>query len=273
MMDAADCRVRFRELHRSGCFLMPNPWDAGSARALESMGFAALASSSAAFAWSIGRRDKDVPLALALEHFRTLVAAVDVPVNADFENGFADDPKDVAANVEAAVATGIAGLSVEDSTSNAASPLYDFDLAVARVAAARDAIDRTGSNVMLTARSEGFLVGRPDRDETIRRLQAYRTAGADCLFAPGLRTHDDIRAVVEAVAPAPVNVLMSADFATVPDLAALGVRRISVGGALARTAWSAMLQAAREIVEQGTFTSLTRGTPAMELNRLFEDER
>ena len=243
----------FRRLHESGCFVMPNPWDAGSARALEQLGFPALATTSAGFAWTAGRPDNQVTLAEALEHLRTIAAAVRVPVNADFEDGFAIEPDDVAANVTRAVATGIAGLSIEDSTRDAANPLFDFELAVARVVAARRAIDATGTGVLLTARSEGFVCGLPDIDETVRRLRAYADAGADCLYAPRISSIEQIRAVISAAAPKPVNLLINAPFITVAAAAALGVRRISVGGTLARTAWGGFLRAAEEIARTGTF--------------------
>ena len=260
---------RFRQLHQSGCFVIPNPWDAGSARLLAQLGFPALATTSSGFAWTLGRRDNRVSLGEALAHFRAIASAVEVPVNGDFEGGFAVDPDGVAANVTAATATGIAGLSIEDSTGNAASPLFDFDLAVKRIQAARAAIDRSGTGVLLTARSEGFLVGRPDHAETIRRLTAFAAAGADCLYAPGLRKLSDIKAVVDAVAPKPVNVL-AGDFTTVAELTAVGVRRISVGGALARAAWTGFLEAAREIASKGTFSALGRAIPFAELNGSFE---
>lgn len=261
---------RFRTLHEAGCFVMPNPWDIGSARALERLGFPALATTSAGFAWSVGRRDNDVSLDQVLRHLEAIAASVSVPVNADFEGGFAVQPDDVAGNVTAAARTGIAGLSIEDSTKDASSPLFPFELAVDRIRASRHAIDRSGTGVLLTARSEGFLVGRPDLSETIRRLQAYAEAGADCLYAPGLRDRSHIEAVIKAVAPKPVNVLIWSDFATVKDVAALGGRRISVGGALARAAWTGFLDAAREIAEQGTFTGLARTMPSAELTRLLE---
>ena len=213
---------------------MPNPWDPGSARLLVQLGFPALATTSSGFAWSVGRRDNHVPLEQTLEHLRAMTRAVDVPINADFEGGFAVEPRAVAANVTAAVATGIAGISIEDSSGEASNPLFAFELSVERVRAARAAIDKSGTGVLLTARSEGFLVGLPDLGETIRRLAAYAAAGAECLYAPGLRTIGDIKAVVEAVAPKPVNVLAGSDFTTVAELSAAGVRRISVGGALAR---------------------------------------
>jgi 2-methylisocitrate lyase-like PEP mutase family enzyme len=252
---------RFRQLHESGCFVIPNPWDAGSARLLVQLGFPALATTSSGFAWTLGRRDNHVSLDEALAHFRAVAGAVDVPVNADFEGGFAVQPEDVAANVALAATTGVAGLSIEDSTGN---DLFDFDLSVARVAAARAATD-----LVLTARSEGFAVGRPDLSETIRRLTAYADAGADCLYSPGLRKMADIKAVVDAVAPKPVNVL-AGDFTTVAELAGVGVRRISVGGALARAAWNGFLEAAKEIAEKGTFSALGRAVPFAEINGRFE---
>ena len=260
---------RFRELHRSGCFVLPNPWDIGSARLLEQLGFPALASTSSGFAWTLGRPDNHVSLDEALAHLRAMSSAVNVPLNADFEGGFAVAPEKVAANVTLATATGIAGISIEDSTVNGDEPLFAFDLSVERVQAASRAIDKSGSGVILTARSEGFLVGRADIGETIRRLKAYADAGADCLYAPGLRKVSDIEAVVEAVAPKPVNVLVGSDFTTVDEMTAAGVRRISVGGALARAAWGGFFAAAREIAEQGTFSSLNKALPFAELNRYF----
>jgi 2-methylisocitrate lyase-like PEP mutase family enzyme len=244
----------FHRLHAAGCFVMPNPWDVGTAVALERLGFAALATTSAGHAWSLARADNGVLRDEALAHLRQVAAAVDVPVNADFEGGFADDPEGVAENVRLATATGIAGLSIEDSTGDADEPLYEFDLAVERVRAARRAIDQSGTGVLLTGRSEGFIVGRPDLDETIRRLQAYAEAGADCLYAPRIETAEQISAVVAAVAPKPVNLLANAPFVTVAEAADLGVRRISVGGTLARTAWAGFLAAAEEIASEGTFT-------------------
>lgn len=244
----------FHRLHASGCFVIPNPWDVGTAVALERMGFEALATTSAGHAWSLARSDNGVSRDEALEHLRRIAAAVDVPVNADFEGGFADDPEGVAENVKLATATGIAGLSIEDSTGDADEPLYDFDLAVERVRAARRTIDGSGTGVLLTARSEGFAVGRPDLAETIRRLQAYTEAGADCLYAPRIETTEQISAVVAAVAPKPVNLLANAPFVTVAEAADLGVRRISVGGTLARTAWAGFLAAAEEIAFEGTFS-------------------
>jgi 2-methylisocitrate lyase-like PEP mutase family enzyme len=246
--------VAFRRLHSSGCFVMPNPWDVGSARALEQMGFKALATTSAGFAWTLGRADNQVTLDEVLEHLRLVVNAVSVPVNADFEGGFAVDPEQVHANVKRAVATGIAGLSIEDSSGDGLEPLYEADLAVERVRAARRAIDGSGTGVVLTGRSEGFVVGRPDIDETIRRLRAYAEAGADCLYAPRINTVEQVAAIIAAVSPKPVNLLINAPFVTVSEAAALGVRRISVGGTLARTAWGGFLEAANEIAESGTFS-------------------
>lgn len=244
----------FHRLHASGCFVMPNPWDVGSARALEKMGFKALATTSAGFAWTLGRADNQVTLDQALEHLRVVVAAVNVPVNADFEGGFAVHPEDVATNVKLAAATGIAGLSIEDSTGDVDNPLHPFDLAVDRIHAARRAIDESGTGIVLTGRSEGFVVGRPDIDETIRRLQAYGEAGADCLYAPRIDTVEHVASIIAAVSPIPVNLLINAPFMAVAEAAALGVRRISVGGTLARTAWAGFLQAAREIADEGTFS-------------------
>jgi 2-methylisocitrate lyase-like PEP mutase family enzyme len=253
-MSVQDDRVAvFRQLHAAGCFVMPNPWDAGTARVLEQLGFKAVATTSAGFAWSVGRADNRVRLDQALDHLRVVAGAVGVPVNADFEGGFAHDPDQVAENVKLAAATGIAGLSIEDSTGDEAEPLYPFEVAVERIRAARRAIDESGTGIVLTGRSEGFLVGRPDMDETIRRLQAYAEAGADCLYAPRITTSEQVSAVVAAVAPKPVNLLANAPFITVADAAELGVRRISVGGTLARTAWSGFLAAAEEIATAGTF--------------------
>ncbi|MGB5132914.1 MAG: isocitrate lyase/phosphoenolpyruvate mutase family protein [Steroidobacteraceae bacterium] len=269
---AADrCRV-FRELHQSGCFVIPNPWDAGSARLLAQLGFPALATTSSGFAWTLGKRDNHVTLAEALAHLRLVTQAVDVPVNADFEGGFAIEPAAVAANVTAATATGIAGLSIEDSTGDDANPLHDFALAVERVRAARRAIDESRTGILLTGRSEGFIAGRPDLAETIRRLAAYAEAGADCLYAPGIHKKDDITAIVKAVAPRPVNLLVGGDFTTVAEAAALGVRRISVGGALARSAWTGFLHAAKEIATQGTFTQLARAVRSSEIEGPFTPE-
>ncbi|HEY8653197.1 MAG TPA: isocitrate lyase/phosphoenolpyruvate mutase family protein [Dermatophilaceae bacterium] len=254
-MNVHDDRIaEFRRLHSTGCFVMPNPWDVGSARVLEQMGFKALATTSAGLAWALGRADNQVTLDQVLEHLRVVVDAVKVPVNADFEGGFAVDPQQVAANVKMAADTGIAGLSIEDSSGDEVHPLFEFELAVERVAAARRAIDESGRGIVLTGRSEGFVCGRPDIDETIRRLRAYAEAGADCLYAPRIDTVEHVAAIVSAVAPKPVNLLINAPFTTVAEAARLGVRRISVGGTLARTAWSGFLQAAEEIADAGTFS-------------------
>ena len=250
-----DRTARFHRLHGSGCFVMPNPWDVGSARALERLGFPALATTSAGLAWTLGRPDTQVTLDEALAHLREVAGAVSVPVNADFEGGYAVAPADVAANVARAVETGVAGLSIEDASGDDADPLFAFALSVERIAAAREAIDASGTGVLLTGRSEGFVRGRPDLDETLRRLRAYADAGADCLYAPRVDTPAQVTAIVEAVAPRPVNLLVNAPFTTVADAAALGVRRISVGGTLARTAWGGFLGAAREIADAGTFTA------------------
>ena len=233
---------------------MPNPWDLGSALALEQLGFKALATTSAGHAWTLGRADNQLLRDQTLEHLRLVAGAVKLPVNADFEGGFADDPEQVAANVKLAAATGIAGLSIEDSTGYAAEPLYRFDLATERVRAAREAIDESGTGIILTGRSEGFVVGQPDLTETIRRLKAYAQAGAECLYAPRISTREQVSAIVTAVSPKPVNLLANGPFITVPLAASLGVRRISVGGTLARAAWAGFLEAAREIANEGTFS-------------------
>jgi 2-methylisocitrate lyase-like PEP mutase family enzyme len=263
----ADKRATFRKLHDSGCFVIPNPWDAGSAVLLQSLGFKALASSSAGMAWSMALPDNKVQRDDVLAHLRALTAATDIPVNADFENGFADDPDGVAANVAKAVETGVAGLSIEDSTGNKDAPLYEFDLAVRRIAAARAAIDKSNSGVLLTARSEGFFVGRPDLDETVKRLKAYAAAGADVLYAPGIREDAQIQAVVNAAGAKPVNMLTMGQ--SVADLTKLGIRRISVGGHLARVAWGELIRTAKEIAAEGTFEHFKQGAPGAELNRLF----
>ncbi len=272
MQVSTDLAERFLALHRDGCFVIPNPWDVGSARLLAGLGFKALATTSAGFAWTLGKPDNGVTLDEALEHLRVAAGSVDLPLNADFEGGFAVEPDAVAANVARAVETGIAGLSIEDSSGDPADPLFEFDLSVDRIRAARKAIDDHGGRVLLTGRSEGFVVDRPDLAETIRRLRAYADAGADCLYAPRLGSLDEIAAVVRAVAPKPVNALVGSDFTTVAALADLGVRRISVGGGLARVAWGAFLQAAAEIAEHGTFTGLARGIPFAEIDGAFSRE-
>ena len=254
MIAGADRIAEFRLLHESGCFVMPNPWDAGSARALAAMGFAALATTSAGFAWSAGRPDNTIDLEQTLEHLRLIAGAVDLPVNADFGNGYATQPDGVAAHVALAAQTGVAGLSIEDFSGDPAEPLFEIGLATERVRAARAAIDESGTGLVLTARSEGFVWGRPDIDEAIRRLTAYAEAGADCLYAPWITSPDHVSAIVDAVSPAPVNLLIHTPFTTVAQAAGLGVRRISVGGMLAKTAWRGFLAAARELSEQGTFS-------------------
>jgi 2-methylisocitrate lyase-like PEP mutase family enzyme len=268
MIDLARKREAFRQLHESGCFVIPNPWDVGSARYLARLGFQALATTSSGFAWSRGRADNGISVEDALRHFEDVARSVDLPINGDFEGGFAIDPSQVGANVRRAVATGIAGISIEDSTGDAARPMFESSLAVERVRAAREAVAGTG--VLLTARSEGFIVGRPDLEETLRRLTSFAEAGADCLYAPGIKTTEEIAAVVQAVAPKPVNVLVGGPHTTVAELARLGVRRISVGGALARTAWGGFMSAASEIARDGTFRGLATAAPFPEVNALFE---
>jgi len=265
----ADKRAAFRKMHETGCFILPNPWDIGSARALQHMGFKAIASTSAGFAWSIGKADNHVTLDDVCEHLAALCGAVDLPVNADFEGGFAHEPEKVAVNVARAVKTGVAGLSIEDSTGDKARPLYDRAVAIERIKAARAAIDADNSGVLLVGRCEGFLVGQADLDMVIDRLRAYAEAGADCLYAPGIRSKEQISAVVKAVHPKPVNLLLGWPGLSVAEAAELGVRRISVGGSLARSAWGGFMRAAREIAEQGTFTELGKGYPGGELNKLF----
>jgi 2-methylisocitrate lyase-like PEP mutase family enzyme len=273
MPTVAEKRATYRRMHETGCFVIPNPWDTGTARYLQGLGFKALASTSAGFAFTLGLPDGAVSREVMLAHFRDIVAATDVPVNADFEGGYADAPEGVAESVRLCIETGVAGLSIEDSTSDPAIPLYDFDLALARVRAARAAVDKAGGDVVFTARSEGFVRGRPDLDETIRRLKAFADAGADCLYAPGIKTPEQIAAVVKAVAPKPVNFLMAtATDLTMKDLAALGVRRISLGGTLARAAWTALTRAAREIANEGKFTSLAGTIANAELNAFFRDD-
>ena len=266
---AARRRV-FRDLHAADCFVIPNPWDVGSARYLASLGFKALATTSSGFAWSHAHADGAMPRDAVLAHLREMVAATDLPVNADFESGYGADPVAVAESVRMAVATGVAGLSIEDSTGHAEHPIHDLATAVARLRAAREAIDACGGDTLLVGRAENFLHGRPDLADTIARLRAYAEAGADCLYAPGIRTRDDIAAVVAAVAPKPVNLLVGAtsEF-TLGDLAALGVRRVSVGGALARSAWGGFMRAAQSIAKQGVFDGFAGAASGAELNALF----
>jgi 2-methylisocitrate lyase-like PEP mutase family enzyme len=265
----ADKRAIFRKMHEAGCFVLPNPWDIGSARALQHLGFKALASTSAGFAWSIGKPDNRVTLDDVCQHLTALCGAIDLPVNADFEGGFAHEPEKVAANVARGVKTGVAGLSIEDSTGEAAKPLYERGLAIERIRAARAAIDADNSGMLLTGRCEGFLVGQPDLDMVIDRLKAYAEAGADCLYAPGIRSKEQISVVVKAVHPKPVNHLQGWPGLSVAEIAELGVRRISVGGALARVAWAGFMRAAREISEKGMFTELGGGHSRDELHKMF----
>ncbi|WP_414636896.1 isocitrate lyase/PEP mutase family protein [Aquabacterium sp.] len=269
----ADKRRAFHQLHQAGCFAIPNPWDIGSARFLQNLGFKALATTSSGFAWSQGRPDVPGSRDAALAHLREMVAASDLPLNADFENGYARDAAGVAESVRLAVETGVAGLSIEDSTGDAATPLYPIDTAVERMRAARQAIDKAGGDTLLVGRAECFFVGRPDIDETIARLRAYAQAGADCLYAPGIRTREHIAAVVAAVAPKPLNLLIgSASELTMADVASLGVRRVSVGGALARTAWGGFMRAARLIAEEGKFDGLANAASGAELDAFFRDD-
>jgi 2-methylisocitrate lyase-like PEP mutase family enzyme len=266
----------FRALHASGCFVLPNPWDVGTARYLQHLGFKALATTSAGFAFSRGLPDevRALPRSMMLAHIREIAAATSLPVNADFQSGYADEPEGVAASVALCVATGVAGLSIEDSTGDSASPLYEEGLAVERIRAARIAIDRSGIPVVLTARCEAWLVGHPDPARVaLKRLVAFAEAGADCLYAPGVKDPAEIAAIVKAVSPKPVNVLVSAPSAdlSVSRLADLGVRRISVGSALARAAWGAFIRAARNLAEEGSFDGLEGAAPFGELNGLFGD--
>lgn len=269
-------RAAFRRLHEAGCFVLPNPWDVGTARYLRHLGFKALATTSSGFAFSRGLPDGEsaVPCDMALDHIAEIVAAVDLPVNADFQSGYAREPEGVAANVGLAVDTGLAGLSIEDSTGEASRPLHDLSLAVERIRAARTAIDASGARVLLTARAECYLLGHPDPlAESIRRLQAYAEAGADVLYAPGPRAAEDIRAIVAAVAPKPVNVLMSANSGLrTSDLAEMGVRRISVGSSLARAAWGGFIRAAKAVAEEGSFAGFDGSVPFAELDGFFRTD-
>jgi 2-methylisocitrate lyase-like PEP mutase family enzyme len=265
-----DKRREFRQLHASGCFLIPNPWDLGSALYLQSLGFRALATTSAGLSWSQGRPDNGLSREAVLEHLATLVAATDVPVNADFESGFATDSARIAESVRLAVSTGIAGLSIEDSSGDPARPLYDLGTAVDRMRSARRAIDQSGGDTLLIGRSEGFIAGQAYLEETIHRLRAYADAGADCLYAPGVRTREQIAAVVASLAPKPVNLLVGwASDLTMAQIAALGVRRVSVGGALARSAWSGLIRAAKLLAEHGTFAGFAEATSGGDLDQFF----
>jgi 2-methylisocitrate lyase-like PEP mutase family enzyme len=263
-------RAAFRTLHAQGCFVLPNPWDIGSALFLQAMGFKALATTSSGHAWSLGQPDGATPRDAVLAHLRAMVDATDLPINADFEGGFAPDPQGVAESVRMAVATGVAGLSIEDATGNPDAPLRTIGDAVARLRAARAAIDESGGDTLLIGRAENFFVGRPDLDDAITRLKAYAEAGADCLYAPGIHTREQITAVVAAVAPKPVNLLVgSTSEFTMQDIAAMGVRRVSVGGGLARAAWGGFQRAARALAEEGRFDGFADATPGKELNALF----
>ena len=264
--------AKFRALHESGCFVLPNPWDVGTAVYLHHLGFEALATTSAGFAFSCGKSDGRVLLDDMLSHIGEMVAATPLPVNADFLNGFADEPENVAGNVERCIATGVAGLSIEDNTGRGDVPLYEKGLAVERIRAARRAIDASGVPVLLTGRCEAWLVGRPDPSRVaLDRLVAYAEAGADCLYAPGVKKPDEIKKIVEALAPKPVNVLVSAfnRELSLSQLADLGVRRISVGSGLAAVAWGAFARAARNIATTGTFDSLAGAMPFAEINAIF----
>jgi len=266
----ADKRRAFHKLHEGGCFVIPNPWDVGSARCLQGLGFKALATTSSGFAWSHGHRDGAMSRDRVLDHLTDMVEAIDLPINADFENGFAPDAAGVAESVRLAAESGVAGLSIEDSTGDASRPLFELEAAVERIAAARKAIDKAGGDTLLVGRAECFLHGRPDIAEAIARLKAYANAGADCLYAPGIRTPEHIAAVVAAVAPKPVNLLMGwAGDLNVSQIAALGVRRISVGGALARSAWGGFMRAAKMIADEGKFDSLAQGASGKELDEFF----
>ena len=271
---AAEKRKTFRKLHEAGCFVIPNPWNVGSARYLQSLGFSALATTSSGYAHSQGYADGALSPDAVLAHFRELAAATDVPLNADFEDGLADDLESLADNVTRCVATGVAGLSIEDSPNSGATPLYPLDVAVARVKAARAAVDRAGGDVVFTARAEGFIRGVPDLDDVIRRLRAFREAGADCFYAPGIKTREQIEAVVKAVSPKPVNFLNGGAFGfTVDDLAGMGVRRISVGGSLARVATHAFIRVATEIAREGKFDGFAGLISNADLNKFFNDDR
>jgi 2-methylisocitrate lyase-like PEP mutase family enzyme len=272
MPSIAEKRATFRALHQRHCFVVPNPWDIGSARYLQHLGFPALATTSAGFAFAQGLPDGAVARATMLAHIEAVVAATDLPVTADFEGGHARTPEGVAESVRLCIATGVAGLSIEDSTGDKEKPLYDLELAIARIEAARAAINRSGADVLLTGRAECFLVGRPDLGETIARLDAYSAAGADCLYAPGIRAPAQIEAVVKAAAPKPVNFLMSGGNLTVEEIAALGVRRISVGGTLARVAWGAFMRAAKQIAGEGRFAAFAEAVPHAELNGWLQED-
>lgn len=273
MPTTAEKRQTFRKLHERGCFVIPNPWDIGSARYLQSLGFKAMASTSAGYAFTLGLPDAAVDRDMMLAHLTQLCAATDIPVNADFEGGYAHDPDGVAANVTLGVGTGVAGLSIEDATGDKDKPLYDLDVAVERMKAARTAIDKAGGDTLLTGRAECFLIGRPDINETITRLKAYSSAGADCLYAPAIRTREHIEMVVQAVAPKPVNLLMPGNLGfTVAEIEAMGVRRISTGGTLARVGWGAVMKSAKQIMTEGKFDTFSDVAPHADLNAFLRED-
>ena len=268
MLTAAAKRATFRALHQQGCFVLPNPWDVGSARLFQHMGFAALASTSSGYAWTTGRPDYAVTLDDVLGHLQAISAAVDVPVNADFESGFAADTEGLAANVQLAVQTGVAGLSIEDRDVDALERLYDLPRAVERLVAAREAVIRTGQDVLLVARTEGLLIDSKAVTPAIDKLVAFAAAGADVLYAPGVQDRNDIAAMVRAVAPKPLNVLVMNPEITVAELADLGVRRISIGGSLATVGWGAVMAAAEQM-KAGSFRGLAKGASGRGLNEMF----
>jgi len=272
--DVAARRAAFRRLHEEGCFAIPNPWDPGSARYLRHLGFPALATTSAGFAFSRALPDGAASLDSVLAHIAEIVSAVDLPVNADFEAGFAERPEAVAVNVRRCVDTGVAGLSIEDSTGDARNPLYELPLAIDRIRASRAAIDGSGTGVLLTARAECFLVGHAEPlKESVRRLQAFAEAGADVLYAPGVYRAEDIKTIVTAVSPKPVNVLVSRNIGmTMADLAALGVRRVSVGSTLARVAWSAFMKSAQALAGEGSFANFEGVTAFAEINGFLRED-
>jgi len=276
MTDFTARRAAFRKLHESGCFLLPNPWDVGSARYLRSLGFKALATTSGGFAFSSGRPDSEsaVPLDIVLEHIAQIVASVDLPINADFQSSYSHEPEGVAENVRRCVETGVAGLSIEDATGDYEEPLFDLPLAVERIKAAKAAIQASGSDVLLVARSECYLVGHPDPlNEALRRLEAFAEAGADVLYAPGAARHADIEALVKAVHPKPVNILLTSSAGLkIPELAEIGVRRISVGSALARAAWTGFLHAAREMAQENSMAGLDNAVSFAELDGFFRKD-
>lgn len=272
MPTTSEKRAEFRKLHESGCFVIPNPWDVGSTRYLQGLGFKALASTSGGYAFSQGRPDGGVGRDLMLAHLRELAAASDLPINADFENGYATDAEGVGESVRLCVEMGVAGLSIEDSTGDRANPLFDLDVAVSRIRAARAAIDKAGGDVMLIGRAENFFAGIRDLDDTIKRLKAYAAAGADCLYAPGIRTREQIEQVVSAVSPLPVNVLVgSAGEFSVADYEGMGVRRLSVGGGLALVGLNAYMEAAAKLAE-GSFDGLLHERPVADLNAFFRED-